>query len=97
MSWEDIVKKRKPWSIYNGLKIDRTWLKKNYPEVEYVGVEVKHLHSKSSVPISVKWLKENHPEMLEAWKDHRDKEDKEKGLEIRPRKRSWEETQDDLQ
>lgn len=94
MSWEDIVKtdkpvnsekRRKPWSIYTGLSIDRKWLKTNYPELEYVSIEVKHIVPNRKIPISVKWLSESHPEMLEAWKDHRDKEDENKGLEIRER------------
>ena len=94
MNWEDIVKndkpansgkKRKPWSIYTGLGIDGKWLRKNFPEIKTVIVEVKHIVPNRKIPISVKWLSESHPEMLEAWKDHRDKEDENKGLEIRER------------
>jgi len=85
MSWEDIVKKRKPWSIFRGLSIDGKWLRKNYPELKQVLVEVRHMYPGKKIPISVEWMNENHPEILEAWKDHRDEEDKEKGLEIRER------------
>ena len=89
MSWEDIVKKRKPWNIYKGLHIDGKWLKTNYPELEYVSIEVKHIVPNRKIPISVKRLSESHPEILEAWKDHRDKEDEKEGLEIRERNAQW--------